>query len=144
LPQVNIAQIYLPVFFAELQQHFIKLIQLLRGSIGLNGNIIIRNSSRQSNAVANISAQLQIQLRVEDRILAVSYTKASPKTAIVSKFTKVEKRIICRLFTKGKILLCNKIIFLCYQNCSDVPLHLAWKEIRGKKLQCCLKKFFLP
>ena len=54
LPDVDITQTELPIIFLELQEDAIEFVQLLGGTVGLNRNIVIRDSRGNLNAVSQV------------------------------------------------------------------------------------------
>ena len=90
LPDVDVSEIQLPSLSLELEKDLVKFIKLLGVAIGLYRDIVVGNGRLYFNAVAQHTAQLKIQGRVQYGILAITKTNLATKASLGFEGSKVE------------------------------------------------------
>src|SRR5690606_34175197 len=73
------------------KKNAVKFVQLLRSTIGLNGNIVVGNGRRYFDAVGQVTADLQVKIGSHHRILVITEGYTSAETTIVVDVSEIEE-----------------------------------------------------
>ena len=118
----------------NLDENLVELLQVLRITVGLDGDVVVAYDRRNEKVVADSSVKLQVEVRVHNHILAVAEAHATRNASLARKFGLREEIIV--VFLGKNEVVARAFVLVVGKHILAAVEFLCWlREIHGEGLE---------
>ncbi len=127
----KVTENHLVVFADQLNENLVKVVDLLRGPIRLNGNCLVGDGSLQLKVITQITFQLQPQSTVDREALIVADTQSARNTSTSPNCTRHKNHtfIVFVILVYKNLPLFARTVHLQPERAQGKPLLQKFREI---------------